>query len=69
MKAVAEEIRRIRADLGLTQEQFCDLFNLSEPPAGTLTQGALSLYESGAQTPLADKLLKIQALGQKGPPS
>lgn len=61
-KKIAREIRRIRFDLDLTQIEFCELFNATDPPHLTLQQALLSAYERCRANPPAVMLEKIREL-------
>jgi transcriptional regulator with XRE-family HTH domain len=56
---VSERIKKIRHSLGLTQREFCRLYNRTKPRSLTIKQSLLSRYERGDVTPPADKYSKI----------
>ena len=59
-------IKGHRHSLGLTQIQFVELCNATEPTALRIChQSNLSRYESGKNMPPADMFMKIMTLGEE----
>ena len=60
---IDQEIRSIRRDMRMTQEQFVAYFNATNPKSIQLTRDMLAKYETGAVTPPADKFAKMLVIG------
>lgn len=59
---ISNEIKQLRISMGLSQTEFCRLFNSTPPRNIKLTQDVLSKYESGVYLPRVDKYRKIRSL-------
>ena len=65
---IAHTILSVRAALGLTQAQFCAVYNATEPRRLRIHQSVLSRYENGRVIPPTDKYLKLLDLLEKEVP-
>jgi len=61
-KKIGYEIRLIRLKLGLTQKQFTELFNETDPKMIKVTQADISRYELAQVSIPAEKLEKFRSL-------
>ncbi len=64
-KSIAIELREIRTELGLTQTEFAEEFNSTEPLYITTTRADVSRYELGITDPPASKYVKFLAMRRK----
>ena len=60
---IAEDIKRIRAALGLTQEGLAEAFNAIDDGLKTSRLDILK-YEKGINIPPGDKYIKIMNMGR-----
>ena len=61
-KKIGCEIRNIRVKLNLTQKQFTELFNETDPKMIKTTQADVSRYELAQVSIPAEKLEKFRSL-------
>ncbi len=61
-KKIGYEIRNIRVRLDLTQQQFTELFNETDPKMIKITQADVSRYELAQVSIPAEKLEKFRSL-------
>jgi transcriptional regulator with XRE-family HTH domain len=61
-KKIGYEIRNIRVKLNLTQKQFTELFNETDPKMIKVTQADVSRYELAQVSIPAEKLEKFRSL-------
>jgi transcriptional regulator with XRE-family HTH domain len=60
---IAEDIKRVRTALGLTQEGLAEAFNAIDDGLKTSRLDILK-YERGINTPPSDKYIKIMNMGR-----
>ena len=60
---IADDIKRVRASLGLTQEAFAEAFNAIDDGLTTSRLDILK-YEKGINIPPGDKYVKIMNMGR-----
>ena len=60
---IAEDIKRVRASLGLTQEAFAEAFNAKEDGIKTSRLDILK-YEKAINIPPGDKYVKIMNMAK-----
>ena len=60
---IAEDIKQVRASLGLTQEAFAEAFNAIDDGLTTSRLDILK-YEKGINIPPGDKYVKIMNMGR-----
>jgi len=64
-KKIGYEIRLIRLKLSLTQKQFTEMFNETDPKMIKVTQADISRYELAQVSIPAEKLEKFRSLLKK----